>query len=250
MAVRNLRLQIEYDGTRFHGWQRQPGQRTVQGVLEDAVRAVFAVSADVIGAGRTDTGVHALDYPCNVAVDTALSTERIAAALTAHLPDDVVIHTVADAPDDFHARFDAVSRRYAYHMSTQPTALWRHVYHTPRFVLDAEAMARAAVYLRGEHDFTSFTPSANEANPVCSVIEAVVDAEAPFITFTVEADRFLHHMVRVMAGTLIDVGRGRYAPELVETIVRKRDRRQAGPTAPAHGLALVAVRYPGDPGVG
>jgi tRNA pseudouridine38-40 synthase len=241
--VRNIRLQIEYDGTDFHGWQRQSEVRTVQGVLEEAVRRVFGTHCDVIGAGRTDTGVHAADYPCNFAVDTRLPVARIAAALTAHLPADVVIHSAADAPG-FHARFDARSRRYAYHMSTRPTALWRRVYHTPRFVLDAAAMAAAAGHFVGRHDFTSFTPSGNDADPVCEVVHAAVEHDAPFINFTVEADRFLHHMVRVLTGTLIDVGRGRTDPEQIGAIMRKRDRRAAGPTAPAHGLALVAVRYP------
>lgn len=244
LTVRNIRLQIEFDGTAFHGWQRQPETRTVQGVIEDAIRAVFGVDADVTGAGRTDTGVHALDYPCNFLVDTALAPARIAAALSAHLPDDIAILDARDAEPGFHARFDALSRRYAYRISTRPTALWRHVYHVPRFRLDVAPMARAAGILVGEHDFTSFTPAACEANPVCRMLEARVDQDGPLVTVTLEADRFLHHMVRVITGTLIDVGRGRIPPEHMEAILCKKDRRAAGPTAPPNGLALVRVRYP------
>lgn len=250
MSTRNIRLQIEYDGTDFHGWQRQPDRRTVQGVVETAVEAVFGTSPDVIGAGRTDAGVHALDYPCNFTVDTGLSVERIAAALGAHLPEDVVVHRAMDAPGNFHARFDALSRRYRYLIATRPTALWRHVYHVPRFTLDPAAMAEAATRFLGEHDFTSFTPAVNEARPVCEVARAAVETDGPVIVFTVEANRFLHHMVRVMAGTLIDVGRGRCGPEHVSDILCKKDRRHAGPTAPPNGLALVSVRYPGDSGDG
>ena len=216
----------------------------MQGVIEDACRQVFGADCDVIGAGRTDTGVHAADYPCNFTVDTALNRGRIRAALMAHLPDDVVVHSVADAPEEFHARFDALSRRYAYHMSTRPTALWRRVYHTPRFTLDVEKMSAAARHFLGEHDFTSFTPTANEATRECEVVHAAIEHDEPFITFTVEANRFLHHMVRVMTGTLIDVGRGHIEPEQIPAIVHTKDRRAAGPTAPAHGLALVGVRYP------
>lgn len=245
--MRNILLSIEYDGTAFHGWQRQRGERTVQGTLEDAVHRVFGQPADVVGAGRTDSGVHAVDYPCNFHVETGLSTERIAAALDAHLPDDVVVKSARDVHDQFHARFDALSRRYAYRISTQPTALWRHIYHTPRFTLASAPMAAAARHLLGAHDFTSFTPAANEADASCHVLEAAIEDKPPLITFTIEADRFLHHMVRVIVGTLIDVGRGRIRPEQVADILCKKDRREAGPTAPPNGLALVGVRYPQAP---
>jgi tRNA pseudouridine38-40 synthase len=248
--MRNIRLNIEYDGTAFRGWQRQPGERTVQGILEEAVHGVFGQRTDVVGAGRTDTGVHAIDYPCNFHVETELPTERIAAALSAHLPDDIVVTGAVDVHPEFHARFDALSRRYSYRISSRPTALWRHVYHTPRFAVTAAPMAAAAEYLLGEHDFTSFTPAANDADPHCRVIEAAVTEDAPLLTFTIEANRFLHHMVRVIVGTLIEVGRGRFAPEHVEDILCRKDRREAGPTAPPHGLALVGVRYPEAPPAG
>jgi len=207
------------------------------------VRAVFGVECDVVGAGRTDAGVHALDYPCNFHVESDLSTERIEAALAAHLPEDVVVKRAEDAAPEFHARFDAISRRYAYSLATRPSALHRRTRYTPRETLDPARMARAARYLVGGHDFTSFTPAANEARPVCRVVEADVRADGSLVTVTVEADRFLHHMVRVIVGTLVEVGRGRWEPEHVEAILCKRDRREAGPTAPPHGLALVSVSY-------
>jgi tRNA pseudouridine38-40 synthase len=234
--MRNILLNLEYDGTAFHGWQRQPGERTVQGTLEDAVYGVFGQRTDVVGAGRTDTGVHAVDYPCNFHVETGLSTERIAAALGAHLPDDVVVKDAEDVHEQFHARFDALSRRYAYRISTRPTALWRHVYHTPRFAIDPALMGAAAEHLVGEHDFTSFTPTANEADPICRVIDVAVTEESPLVTFAIEADRFLHHMVRVMVGTLIEVGSGADRPP-----ARTGPRGSSLPPGPARRVVLGTV---------
>jgi tRNA pseudouridine38-40 synthase len=241
--MRNIKLILEYDGTEFSGWQRQRGARTVQGVVEEAVRAVFAQECEVIGAGRTDAGVHALEYPCNFHAESELTTTRIAAALAAHLPEDVAVKGAYEAAPDFHAQFDALSRRYAYQLETRPTAIHRRTRYTPRAAIDPESMARAAHYLLGEHDFTSFTPAANEAQPVCRVIAADVRADGSLVTVTVEANRFLHHMVRVIVGTLVEVGRGRWKPERVEAILCKKDRREAGPTAPPRGLALVDVSY-------
>jgi len=249
--MRNIKLIIEFDGTDFNGWQRQPEGRTVQGVLEDAVRAVFGQTTGVVGAGRTDTGVHAHHYPCNFSIESTLATTRMVAALTAHLPEDIVVKSAKDVHESFHARFDALSRRYIYRISPGRTALWRHVHHTPRYRLDVGAMAVAAGALRGKHDFTSFTPTINEVNPVCDVIVIDVDEGDTLTTVTIEANRFLHNMVRVIVGTLIDVGRGHITVEHMESILCKKDRREAGPTAPARGLALAYVRYPdatGTPG--
>ncbi len=246
--MRNIKLIIEFDGTDFNGWQRQPEGRTVQGVLEDAVHAVFGQPAGVVGAGRTDTGVHAHYYPCNFQVDSNLSTTRMVAALSAHLPEDIVVKSAQDVAESFHSRFDALSRRYIYRISPGRTALWRRVYHTPRYRLDAAAMALAAGSFRGRHDFTSFTPTINEVNPVCDVLVIGVDEGDALITLTIEADRFLHNMVRVIVGTLIDVGRGHITVEQMESILCRKDRREAGPTAPARGLALAFVRYPDTPG--
>jgi len=252
VSVRNIRLLLEFDGTDFHGWQRQPEARTVQGVVEDAVERIFGERADVQGAGRTDAGVHAAAYVCNFRVATALPPQRIAAALGAHLPPDVAVLGAEDAPDEFDARFDARARRYAYRISTVPAALDRRSVLVVPHALDPDAMGAGASHLVGEHDFTSFTPALNAAHPVCRVAEAAVRAEGPRLEIVIEANRFLHHMVRVIAGTLLEVGRGRIGPERVEEILRKRDRRAAGPTAPACGLTFVGERYdaPGEGAAG
>jgi len=246
--VRNIRLLIEYDGTDFCGWQRQNQVRTVQGELEGAIERIFGQKCGVVGAGRTDTGVHAIGYVCNFRVNSDMPTRRMLRALQAHLPEDVALKDAADAHPDFHSRFDALSRLYTYRISTEPTALGRRFQLRARFALDPGLMHGAAQALQGEHDFTSFAPALNEANPVCNLMEIGVVREGALLTITVEANRFLHHMVRVIAGTLMEVGRGHLPPEQIPLILGRKDRTAAGPTAPPVGLALVAVRYPGEDG--
>jgi tRNA pseudouridine38-40 synthase len=244
--MRNIRLNLEYDGTDFQGWQRQPDARTVQATLETAIAIVCRHNAEVVGCARTDAGVHALGYVASFPTETDMTTSRLSLALNACLPEDIAVVGVEEAASDFHARFSARSRRYAYRIVTSPTALLRRYAFHSHHALDVERMTAAARHLVGEHDFTSFTPVTNEARKVCRVSTAEVAREGALITITVEADRFLHHMVRVIAGTLMDVGRGRMKPEQVGAAVRKRDRRSAGPTAPAHGLTLLRVRYDGE----
>jgi tRNA pseudouridine38-40 synthase len=241
--MRNIRLELEYDGTDFRGWQRQPAARTVQGTLELAIATMLRHPATVWGCARTDAGVHAMGYVANFHTELDVTTDRLVSGLNGCLPEDIAVTAAREAPEDFHARFSARARRYTYRIATAPTAVWRH-YTTPsRHALDTGAMETAARHFLGEHDFTSFTALANEAKPVCVVSDAVVSREPAIITFTVESNRFLYHMVRVMAGTLMEVGRGRIDPERMPEILGKRDRRAAGPTAPASGLMLVAVRY-------
>jgi tRNA pseudouridine38-40 synthase len=245
--VRNLRLTLEYDGTDFHGWQRQPELRTVQGTLEHAAGILLRHPVQAWGCARTDAGVHARGYVSNLHTESDLSLVRLASGLNALLPDDVVVTAVADAAEDFHARFSARSRRYTYRITTVPTAVWRRFSYYLHHELDAGRMRDAARHLVGEHDFSSFTAQANEANPVC-ILRSLEVVEAPGgdagrFDITVESNRFLFHMVRVIAGTLMETGRGRIDPEQMAEILRKKDRRAAGPTAAAHGLMLVGVHY-------
>jgi tRNA pseudouridine38-40 synthase len=245
--VRNLRLTLEYDGTDFHGWQRQPGLRTIQGTLETAAATVLRHPVEAWGCARTDAGVHARGYVANFHTESEFSTDRLLRGINGCLPDDVVVISVSEAPEDFHARFSALSRRYTYRITTVPTAVWRRFAYHIHHELDAGRMRAAARHLLGEHDFSSFTAQANEANPVCvlrslDVVEAP-DGETGRIDITVVSNRFLFHMVRVIAGTLMETGRGRIDPEQMAEILRKKDRRAAGPTAAAHGLMLVGVQY-------
>ncbi len=247
--MRNIRLNLEYDGTDFQGWQKQPGQRTVQGTLEAAIQTVCRHAADTFGCARTDAGVHARGYVANFRTESDLATSRLSLALNGCLPVDLVVVSAEDAPDDFHARFSARSRRYLYRITEAPTALFRRYAFHSHHALDVDRMSAAARHLVGEHDFTSFTPVGNDKPKVCRVLDLAVARDGAQVTIEVEATRFLHHMVRVVAGTLMEVGRGRIEPERVGEALRKKDRREAGPTAAAHGLMLVRVRYDG-PGAG
>jgi len=256
MAPYNLKLTVGYDGTGFAGWQVQPGQRTVQGVLEAALgelagsvtgRPIDRVA--VTGAGRTDAGVHAVGQVASVPIDFELAPDRVAAALNARLPNDVFVKDASEVPDSFHARFSAVRRTYAYLMSREESPLWRNRRWFVRHPLDEGAMRRAAEALEGEHDYSSFCVSEERWPRICSVCSVALlgvdwaPLSGEMLMLRVEADRFLRGMVRSIVGTLVDVGRGRTSPEDLAAILEARDRGLAGATAPAHGLYLVRVSY-------
>ncbi len=243
LPVRNIRLLLEYDGTEFSGWQKQPDVRTVQGDLEAAAATVFRQPVSIRGCARTDAGVHAVGYVANFHVESDYEPSRVVLALNGCLEDDVAVIAAEDAPGDFHARFSARSRRYVYRIATVPTAVWRRYAFETHHRLDPRRMAAAGSHLEGEHDFTSFTALSNEADPVCRIAGVSVTGEERHILISVESNRFLYHMVRVIAGTLIEVGRGRIDPERIPEILGRKDRRAAGPTAAAHGLTLLSAHY-------
>lgn len=242
--MRNFKLILEYDGTDFHGWQKQPGLRTVQGVLEEAVTEIFGRGVQVNGAGRTDAGVHALGQVSNLVVDTTMTPEQIGKAIASKLPEDVQVYHVEEVDLKFHARFSARSRRYAYYLRTEPTAIWRRFAYVVNYPVDLERMKSAAELLVGEQDFASFTPTRSAGVPThCHIFKANVRQDDEIISVTLEADHFLHNMVRVVVGTLIEVGRGRIPPEQIRRILSTRDRTTAGPTVPPNGLFLIHVSY-------
>ncbi len=253
---RTLRLVLEYDGTGFHGWQAQPGRaerRTVQAVVELALERLLGEPVTVHGAGRTDAGVHALGQVASVVLERAtMAPEAIRDGLNALLPEDVAVRLVEDAPAGFHARKSAIGKHYRYLLlcrQARAPLLRRRVWHR-RGRLDLEAMARAAVPLVGRHDFSAFRAAAGQAKHPVRTLRRLTVAPDPagevegLVRIDLEADGFLMHMARILVGTLVEVGRGRLAPEATAAILAGRDRRAAGPTAPAHGLYLVAVRYP------
>ena len=242
--MRNFRLLVEYDGTDFHGWQKQPQLRTVQGSLEEAVGDIFGKPVPVNGAGRTDAGVHATGQVANFVMDTHMTAEQVGRALSSKLPEDIQVYKVEDVDMNFHARFSATTRRYAYYLRTEPTAIWRRFAYVVTTPLDVDAMSDAANRIVGEHDFTSFTPSrSNDVPTLCNILKSEVAREDDFITFEGEADHFLQHMVRVLVGTLVEIGRGRLPAERIDEILVKRNRGAAGPTIPPNGLFLVRVSY-------
>ncbi len=240
------RILIEYDGSGFCGWQRQQGQPSVQETLERALAVALRAPVQVIGAGRTDSGVHARGQVAHFAAPDLLDVRRVLKSVNALTPPSVAVLALAPAHDDFHARFDAIRRRYHYHVSCQPVALARRFRYRLPFAIDFCVMNTAAAYLVRKQHFGAFCLHRSAMqNKVCDVTRATwVREDRPSLwRFEVEADRFLHGMVRAMVGTLLEVGRGRRAPTDVVRVLDSRDRRQAGPAAPAHGLVLESVHY-------
>jgi tRNA pseudouridine38-40 synthase len=245
-TLRNIKLVLSYDGRDFHGWQTQPGFRTVQQTLEEAVAALTGERQAVNASGRTDAGVHAVGQVVNFHTNSHLAPEVLLRGINAHLPPDVVIREAADAAQAFDANRDACAKLYRYVIHDGPVPdpfLRRYCFHT-RHRLDVDAMRRAAAPLAGKHDFRSFeTDWPNRVSSVRTVEHLAVNRVGDWIWLDVEADGFLYNMVRAIAGTLINVGRGYWPETQVAEILNAGDRRLAGPTAPAHGLFLMRVRY-------
>jgi tRNA pseudouridine38-40 synthase len=245
--MRNLRLTLSYDGTDFHGWQTQPGLRTVQETLECALAELTGEERVRVNAsGRTDTGVHAVGQVVNFRSEVRLAPEVILRALNAHLPPDVVVREAAEVPDSFDANRDAKRKLYRYliHDAAVPDLFMRRYCCHSRHRLDAAAMARAAAALRGTHDFRCFeTEWPNRASSVRTVTHLAVNRLGDWIWLDVEADGFLYNMVRAVAGTLMNIGRGYWPESQVKEILEACDRTRAGPTAPAQGLFLMRVSY-------
>lgn len=246
---RSIRLTLAYDGGEFHGWQVQPDAPTVQGVLAAACARVLGLPVRVVGASRTDAGVHAVGQVASVWTASRLAPSPLARALNSVLPPAVRVLHAGEAPPGFDARRWAVGKRYLYLLDTGPVAdpfLRRFAWHVP-VPLDAAAMGRALGYLRGRHDFSAFCASPGGGrSPVCTLRSARLVRRRGRRGIVVSGDSFLHHMVRNIVGSLVEVGRGaRPAAWMAETLAG-RDRTRAGPTAPAHGLALLRVLYSRD----
>ena len=242
--MKNYKVVLAYDGTEFNGWQRQPDGRTVQGVLEEAVRKVTQKKTVVHGAGRTDAGVHALGQVASFRGAFKLSDGVLLRALNAVLPADVRIFSLEEAPAGFHARQSARSKVYRYRIVHAPQASpldRRYVLHWPH-PLDLRSMREAARMFVRTDDFTAFS-SNRDRSPVRTVRRSELRKTGREIVYTIEAEGFLRYMVRTIVGTLLEVGRGRIAPAQVEEIFRRKDRSLAGPTAAAKGLTLVRVDY-------
>lgn len=246
MTVRNIKLTVSYDGSDFSGWQTQPGFRTVQATLEKAIAAITREQIHANASGRTDAGVHAVGQVVNFFTSSRLAPEVLERAINAQLPRDVVAREVVNAPQAFDANHDALRKLYRYVIHDAPTPdpfMRKYCHHTKRR-LDAEAMRRAATPLMGRHDFHSFESAwPNRMSSVRTITHLSVNRCGDWIWLDVEADGFLYNMVRAIAGTLINVGRGHWPETKVQEILLAEDRRKAGPTAPAQGLFLMRVTY-------
>ncbi|EMP55503.1 tRNA pseudouridine synthase A [Marinobacter santoriniensis NKSG1] len=246
-------LAFEYDGRAFHGWQMQKsGVRSVEGELARAVSRVADQPVELVCAGRTDAGVHASYQIAHFDTGSIRNLRSWVMGINTALPDDIAVHWAGQGVDDFHARFSAIYRRYRYiiyNHPVRPGILRGQVSWTFR-PLDTEVMHRAAQVLVGEHDFTSFRAAGCQSRTPVRFLEQIsVTRRGSFIVIDVQANAFLHHMVRNIAGALMAVGQGLQAPEWIDEVLASRDRRLAGVTAPPDGLYLVDVGYPSQYGV-
>ena len=244
--MRNVRILVAYDGSSFYGWQRQAGFDSVQEAIEDALLALTGDPITVRGSGRTDTGVHALGQVANFHVSTRLDDNRLWHALNAHLPEGASIRCLETCRDDFHAQYDARGKRYLYLIRTHryPLPFGRSYTHFVRDQLDLAAMRAAAALLVGTHDFRAFSNAGSPRKTSVRRIASIrIIPRRESLAIVVSGTGFLYRMVRVIAGTLLKVGRGKMTPEDVRAVLLSKDRNLAGATAPAQGLYLLSVRY-------
>jgi tRNA pseudouridine38-40 synthase len=245
--MRTIRMTLAYDGTNYHGWQEQPGQVTVQGTLVETLTTILRERPAVEGAGRTDSGVHALGQVAAFKTDRAMPLDRLHAALNSRLPPDICVTEMREAPPGFRPSFEAVGKHYRYRVYRspfKPIFEARYVWHWHR-PLVLEPMRQAARLLVGEHDFRSFEGRGSAREDTVRRVTRLDIAEAgPELHFEVEGNRFLYRMVRNLVGTLTEVGRGHRPVDWAGDVLAARDRMAAGPTAPPHGLCLMEVRYP------
>lgn len=250
MQKTNYRLVLQYDGTRYEGWQKQKkSDRTIQGKLESVLTEFAGCPVEVYGSGRTDAGVHALGQTASVKLPGKPEEKELFAYLNRYLPEDIRVLLVEQAEDTFHARLSAVRKTYAYHIDTgskKDVFERKYVYGFP-FTLDGKAMETAAGYLIGTHDFCSFCGNKKMKKSTVRTLESVhiQEKDGRFI-ITYRGNGFLQYMVRILTGTLIEVGLGRRSPESVKEILAAKERSAAGFTAPPEGLFLVSVEYPGQ----
>ena len=249
--MKRVMLTVAYDGTNYHGWQLQPNVMTIESVLNETLSAFFKEDISVIGASRTDTGVHALGNIAVFDTQARMPAEKISYALNQRLPEDIRIQSSKEVPKDFHPRRQNSRKTYEYKIfnSAFPMPVYRLYTHFTYVPLDITLMQQAADYLKGEHDFKSFC-SVNTAaeTTVRTIYDISVDKTGNLITIRVTGSGFLYNMVRIIAGTLMEAGRGNLDPDSIPSILKSCDRTKAGPTAPACGLTLVKYEFIGYTG--
>ena len=242
--MQNYKITLSYDGTEFHGWQRQPDKKTIQGTLEDTLAKITQKKINVTGAGRTDAGVHARAQVANFKANLRMDDYELLRALNSLLPQDIRISSLVKTAPDFHARIMARSKIYQYRILHSPKIspfIVRYVLHWPS-ALNVNLMRRAAPLFIREADFTVFS-SNRLLDPIRTVTRSEIKKTGDEIIYTVEANGFLRYMVRAIVGTLLEAGKGKLSPEQIEDLFRKNKRSLASPTAPAKGLCLIKVNY-------
>ena len=247
MTIRNIRLLLEYDGTCYHGWQRQADAVTIQQTLEEALERLTGQKVALIGSGRTDAGVHALGQVANFRVESTIPLKAFRDGLNSLLPKDLAVLAAHEAPPEFHARKSARAKTYIYRILNRPerSPLHRHCAWWIPQPLDRSALAAAAAFLPGEHDFTAFRASGSDnKNPVRRISAAAwLDEPGDWLSFTITATGFLRGMVRSLVGTMVEAGRGKAPATKLAELLANGVRQDAGPTAPPQGLYLMQVRY-------
>ena len=243
---KNYKLTIAYDGTRFFGWERQPDRETIQGKLESVLEKLCGAAVDVIGAGRTDAGVHARAMVASVRLDVKESCTEIRDYMNRYLPDAIAVREVKEAGERFHARYNALGKTYRYTCfvgEVKPVFDRRYVTMLD-YRVDVEKMRQAAAILTGEHDFRSFCGNPRMKKSTVRLVDSItIEQNRDRIHFTFHGTGFLQNMVRILVGTLLEVGRGYWDVDYVQTILEAKDRKLAGPTAPPEGLCLMKVDY-------
>lgn len=244
--MRNLLLTLSFDGSAYHGWQVQENAVTVQQALQDALEHICGVRDNIVGCSRTDSGVHANMYCCNLRTEHTIPCDRLVTALNAVLPRDIAVSNCEQVPFDFHARYDCTSKEYIYKIWNSPNKnpfLYNYSLHY-KYPLDAEMLDAQAKQYIGEYDFASFCAAGSSvASTVRNVTNTSVTRDGDMVVFTVEANGFLYNMVRIMVGTLIDISSGKREKDSIGDIISAKNRDRAGFTAPPHGLYLNKVNY-------
>ena len=244
--MKNIKLTIEYDGKKFGGWQKQPTKLNIQGEIEKAIGEITGEKIELNASGRTDAGVHSLGQVANFKTNTKIDISKIPVAINSKLKQSIRIINAEEVDENFHARYSCKGKRYRYIINNSPygSAIYRDLeYHIP-MKLDIEAMKKGIKYFEGEHDFKGFKASGTSSkSSVRTIYSAEIKEDGNRIIIELEGNGFLYNMVRIISGTIVDVGLGKINPEDIPEIIESKDRTKAGKTLPAHGLYLVKVYY-------
>ncbi len=244
--MRNIKLIIEYDGKGFNGWQKQPNKLNIQGEIEKAIEEITGEKVDLIASGRTDAGVHSLGQTANFKTESKIETEKFAKAINSKLKKSIIIKSAEEVDEKFHSRYSVKSKTYRYviNNSENGSAIYRGLEYHISNKLDYKKMEKAIKFFEGEHDFKAFKASGTSSkSSVRKILNGSVKKEGERIIIEVTGTGFLYNMVRIISGTLVDVGLGKIEPEEIPQIIESKDRKKAGKTLPAHGLFLVKVEY-------
>lgn len=244
--MRNIKLVIEYQGKDFNGWQKQPNKLNIQGEIERVIGSITGEEIDLIGSGRTDAGVHSFGQVANFKTNSNIPIDKFALAINSKLKKSIVIKSAEEVDERFHSRYSAHSKKYRYVICNSPTgtAIYRELEYQFPIKLDVEKMQKAAKYFEGEHDFSAFKASGTSSkNSVRKIFKAEVFEKDERVYIELTGNGFLYNMVRIISGTLLEVGIGKIKPEEIPEIIESKDRKRAGKTLPAVGLYLVEVSY-------